>query len=91
LSYQEIVVVANTDTQNTYTLGIIVDETLNEAGTPYQVHYSNKSTFTSPSPVTASSTETATYQVDGTVSYGSVRYITVTLQPMEVQILGRKG
>lgn len=91
LSYQEIVVVANTDTQNTYTLGIIVDETLNANGTAYQVHYSNKSSFTSPGPVTPSSTETATYQVDGTVSYGSVRYITVTLQPMEVQILGRKS
>jgi glycosidase len=91
LSYQEIVVVANTDTQNTYTVGIIVDETLNEVGTAYQIHYSNKSAFTSPGLVTASSAETATYQVDGTVSFGSVRYITVTLQPMEVQILWRES
>jgi glycosidase len=91
LSYQEVIVVANTDTQNTYTLGVIVDETLNAVGTAYQVHYSNKPTFISPGPVTASSPETVTYQVDGAVSYGPARYITVTLQPMEVQILGKKN
>jgi len=89
LSYQEVVIVANTDLQNTYALGVIVDGTLNAVGAAYRVHYSNKSTFTSPGPVTASSSETATYEVDGTVRYGSVHYISVTLQPMEVQILGK--
>jgi glycosidase len=89
LSYQEVVIVANPDVQNTSTLGVIVDRALNAVGAAYQVHLSNKSTFTSPGPVTASGSETATYEVDGTVSYGSVRYITVTLQPMEVQILGK--
>lgn len=89
LSYQEIVIVANPDTQNTSTVAVIVDGTLNAPGAAYQVYFSNKATFTSPRPVTASSLETATYEVDGTVSYGSVRYITVTLQPMEIQILGK--
>jgi glycosidase len=89
LSYQEVVIVANPDTQNTYTIGVIIDEVLNAPGAAYQVYFSNKASFTLPGSVAASGAETATYEVDGTVSYGSVHYITVTLQPMEVQILGK--
>lgn len=87
LSDQEIVIAANPDQQHTVTVGIIVDETLNTVGSIYQVLYSNKPAWTSPGAIAASDAGTATYQVDGSVRYGPVRYITVTLQPMEVQIL----
>jgi glycosidase len=87
LSNIEVVVVANTTGQSE-TLAIIVDETLNAPGDKYQVLYTNKSTFTSPGAVQDSGPNTTVYDVDGSVNHGPVRYITVTLQPMEAQILG---
>ncbi len=90
LSDQEVVIVANTDTQDTISLAIIVDGTVNTADASYQVLYSNKSNSTPPGPVAESSPEVAVYEVDGTVGQGPVKFITVTLQSMEVQILGQK-
>ncbi len=89
LSDQEVIIVANTSTQDTISLAIIVDGTINTIGAPYQVLYSNKSNYTPPGPVTQSSEEVVVYEVDGTVGQGPVKFITVTLQPMEVQILGQ--
>lgn len=89
LSNQEVVIAANTDTQNSISLAIIVDGTINSVGASYQVLYSNKSTFTNPGPVTESSPEIVVYEVNGAVGQGPVKFITVTLQPMEVQILGQ--
>jgi glycosidase len=87
LSNQEVVIVANTDTHNTFSLAIIVDGTINSVGAAYQVLYSNKSNFTNPGPVAESSPEIVVYEVNGEVGQGPVKFITVTLQPMEVQIL----
>lgn len=87
LSDQEVVIVANTDTQETFSLAIIVDGTINSVGAAYQVLYSNKSNFTNPGPVAESSPEIVVYEVNGEVGQGPVKFITVTLQPMEVQIL----
>jgi hypothetical protein len=87
LSDQEVVIVANTDTQDTFSLAIIVDGTINSVGAAYQVLYSNKSNFTNPGPVAESSAEIVVYEVNGEVGQGPVKFITVTLQPMEVQIL----
>lgn len=87
LSDQEVVIVANTDTQETFSLAIIVDGTINTAGAAYQVLYSNKSNFTPPGSVAESSPEVVVYEVNGEVGQGPVKFITVTLQPMEVQIL----
>ena len=89
LSNQEVVIVANTDTQNSISLAIIVDGTINSIGTAYRVLYSNKSTFTNPGPVAESSSEIVVHEVNGEVAQGPVKFITVTLQPMEVQILGQ--
>lgn len=86
LDVEEVLVVANTTGQSE-TLAVIVDETLTQPGDIFRVLYSNKSTFTSPGAVTASGPDTIVTQPDGSVSMGQVHYITVTLQPMEAQIL----
>ncbi len=87
LSDIEVVVVANMTGQNA-TLAIIVDETINALGDTYQVLYSNKPTFTSPGAVQDSGPNTTVYNGDGSVNHGPVRYIPVTLQPQEAQVLG---
>lgn len=87
LNDEEVTVVANT-TGGTETLAVIVDETLSTPGDVFKVLYSNKDSFADPGRVTDSGPNTTVNQVDGTTTTGPVRYITVTLQPMEVQILG---
>jgi glycosidase len=87
LSNIEVVVVANTTGQNG-TLAIIVDGIINAQGDTYKVLYSNTPTFTHPGAVQDSGPNTTVYNVDGTVDHGPVRYLTVTLQPLEAQILG---
>ncbi len=87
LSDEEVVVVANTTNQDVKGLAVIVDYELNAPGTAYQVLYSNKATFIQPGEVEESSQQAIVYEVDGTVSHGAVKFISVTLQPMEVQIL----
>jgi glycosidase len=87
LSNIEVIIVANTTGQNE-TLAIIVDETINAPGDTYRVLYSNKPAFTNPGAAQDSGQNTTVYDVGGIVDHGSVRYITVTLQPLEAQILG---
>lgn len=87
LSNIEVVIVANTTDQNE-TLAIIVDGIINAPGDMYKVLYSNKPAFTNPGAVQDSGPNTTVYNVDGSVNHGSVRYLTVTLQPQEAQILG---
>jgi glycosidase len=87
LSNIEVVVVANTTGQSG-TLAIIVDGIINAPGDLYKVLYSNKPTFTHPGAVQDSGPNTTVYNVDGSVNHGPVRYVTVTLQPLEAQILG---
>ncbi len=87
LNDEEVTVVANA-TGQAETLAVIVDETLSTPGDVFKVLYSNKASFSDPGRVTDSGPNTTVNQVDGTTTTGPVRYITVTLQPMEVQILG---
>ncbi len=87
LSNIEVVIVANTTNQSG-TFSIIVDDILNTPGDQYQVLYSNKLTFTGPGVVQESGANITVYNVDGSVTHGPVRYLSVTLQPMEAQILG---
>lgn len=86
LDVEEVLVVANT-TEQPETLAVIVDVNLAQPGDQFRVLYSNKSTFTTPGAVTASGPDATVTQPDGSVSTGQVHYITVTLQPMEAQIL----
>jgi glycosidase len=87
---QEILVVANTDTQNAHTLNVIVDLTLHVAGDALRVLYSNKAAPAAVGNVaqlTGGSVVVA--ETDGTTGTGPLNCVQVTLQPMEVQILGK--
>ncbi len=88
LSNLEVVVVANTTTQSE-TLAIIVDGSINQLGDTYRVLYSNKPAYTNPGAVRESAPNTTVINVDGSVDHGPVRCVAVTLQAMEVQILGK--
>ncbi len=90
LNDEEVVVAANTNTDPSQgqTVDVIVDSTLNETGATFQVLFSNKSTPTAPAAVRQTG-PVAVNEVDGTTGTGPLQVLRVTLQPMEVQILGR--
>jgi glycosidase len=90
LSDQEVLIVANTSTQNSWAGAVLVDETLNPAGKQFRVLYSNQERFEAPGPVVerpAGSVEIT--EIDGGVSQGPVHIISVNVRPMEIQILGK--
>jgi hypothetical protein len=87
---QEILVVANTDTVNSITVTVIVDLTLFVAGDPMRVLYSNATAPVGPSVVRQlAGGSVVVAETDGSTGTGPVNCVTVTLGPMEVQILGK--
>jgi hypothetical protein len=87
---QEILVVANTDTQSAHTLSVIVDLTLNSAAETLRVLYSNKNTWTAPGNVVQlKAGDVVVAETDGTTGTGPLNCVSVTLAPMEVQIIGK--
>jgi glycosidase len=87
---QEILVVANTDTQNAHTLDVIVDLTLHGAGDALRVLYSNKAAPAGVGNVVQLAGGTVVVaETDGTTGTGPLNCVRVTLQPMEVQIIGK--
>jgi glycosidase len=87
---QEILVVANTDTANPITLKVIVDLTLHLAGDALRVLYSNKANPTAPGNVVQlAAGSVVVAETDGSTGIGPLNTIQVTLQPMEVQIIGK--
>lgn len=87
LNDQEVVVVANTNTESTQSIYVIVDYYLNSQNPTFKVLYSNKtSNVTQPEKVEERQGANIT-EPNGQRSFGTVRVIKVTLQPMEVQIL----
>jgi hypothetical protein len=92
LQDQEIVIVANTNTQSSWAGEVIVDFSINPVSSNYQAIFSNKAgdQVVSPGSViekAASSVEVR--EVDGSVNHGPLRVLPVTLQPMEIQIMCR--
>jgi glycosidase len=87
LNDEEVIVAANTNTTQGQSLDIIVDFQLSTVGDVYQVLYSNKAAPTLPSGVRQAGAVTV-HEVDGTTGNGPLHVVHVTLQPMEVQILG---
>ncbi len=87
---QEILVVANTDTVNPITVNVIVDLTLHVAGDALRVLYSNK---TNPAAVgnvvQLASGSVVVAETDGSTGIGPLNCVQITLQPMEVQIIGK--
>jgi len=87
---QEIVVVANTDAVNPSTVSVIVDDTLNAPGTQLRILYSNKAQPQAPAAVQQLAAGAVVVQeTDGTTTTGPLNCVRVTLQPLEVQILGK--
>jgi glycosidase len=87
LNDEEVLTVANTNTNQSQSLDVIVDSTLNKPGTRRKLLYSNKSTPFPPDPVKSTGMATV-YEADGSIGHGPLHTVRVTLQPMEVQILG---
>jgi glycosidase len=87
---QEILAVANTDTVNPITVNVIVDLTLHVAGEALRVLYSNK---TNPAAVgnvvQLAGGSVVVAETDGSTGSGPLNCVQVTLQPMEVQIIGK--
>ncbi len=87
---QEIVVVANTDTANPITVTVIVDLTLHLAGDALRVLYSNKANPTAVGNVVQMAAGSVVVaETDGSTGVGPLNCVQVTLQPMEVQIIGK--
>lgn len=93
LNDEEMVVVANASTTQAFHGQVLVDFSLNPAGTTYRVVYSNKSTAgggTAPSPVQDKPAGSVTIQeLSGVVTVGPARTLPVTLMSTEIQILAR--
>jgi hypothetical protein len=72
---------------------VIVDGALNHPGDALDMLYSNKSAPSPPGLVTllGAGGTLSVQEVDGSTSRGPLLAVRVTLQPMEVQILGRRG
>ncbi len=87
---QEVVVVANTDTENSISVSVIVDDTLNNVGDQFRILYSNKAAAQAPGVVQQLAEGAVTVEeTDGTTSSGPLNCVRVTLLPLEVQILGK--
>ncbi|MFP3558232.1 alpha-amylase family glycosyl hydrolase [Paraburkholderia sp. SIMBA_049] len=87
LNDQEVVVIANTSTRDRFAGQVIVDSTLNLAGSRLKILFSNKTEPSVPREVTSTG-PAEIREVDGAVSGGPARVVPVQLEPMEIQILG---
>ena len=86
---QEIVIIANTDTNNASSVHVIVDNTLNKPGDQMRVLYSNKQQPQAPGIVEQLAGGTVFVQeTDGSTGTGPLNCLLATLAPLEVQILG---
>lgn len=86
LSNTEIVIIINT-TNESQKLHCIVDHVFPQVGDTFNILYSNKPAYT-PTGKVEDEENTIIFNLDGSVVNGSARAISLTLQPMEVQILG---
>ncbi len=97
LNDQELLVVANTNTHESWTGEVIVDRALNAVGSRYVVLFTNKALSQSgdhggvtPEPVSEKvAGKVEIHEIDGSVTSGPARALRVSLQKMEIQILGR--
>jgi len=88
LNDQEVVVIANTNTQAGFMGAVLVDATLNPAGAALKILFSNQAASTEPGAVKLIG-GAEIHEVNGGVSSGPISVLPVTLKPMEIQILGR--
>ena len=90
LNDQEIVIVANTNTDSAWQGEVLVDRALNPLGSLFGVLFSNKIDARDPEPVIDKvANDVEIHEVDGVVTREPARAARVDLKPMEVQILGK--
>ena len=87
LNDKEVVVVANTSTQQWFTGEVIVDQQLNPAGSSYRVGFSNKNVAGTNPVLDKPKGSVRITEVSGGVTDGPARSLRVQLQPFEIQIL----
>ncbi len=91
LNDQEVLVVANTNTQAGWTGEVLVDLALNPADSLYQPIFTNKAGDeggAAPGPVRHKPAgQVEIHEISGAVTQGPARVLPVTLSPMEIQIL----
>jgi glycosidase len=87
----EIITVANTDLGSSVAVDVIVDFDLNQPGNALKVLYSNTGTAAiSPDPVVQRQAGSVNIrELSGAITTGPIRTIRVSLQPGEVQLIGR--
>ncbi len=91
LNDQEVLVVANTQTDGSFSGEVIVDAILNPDQVPYTILFSNHNQTQPPGMVTINVGGSVTiHDVDGQQTSGPARVLPVRLHPMEVQILRRR-
>ncbi len=88
LNDEEVTVIANPGSASV-SLEVIVDAHLNAVGPGPAILYSNKATSTPAGPVTERGA-VRVQEVEGSVGFGPLRTVRVTLEPLEVQVLGRR-
>jgi hypothetical protein len=86
LSDQEVVVIGNTSTQDTFNGKILVDYDLSQSPRTFTIAYSNFGTAT-PAPPPATSIATGTVYGDSSPVTMPIASLPVSVLPMEVQIL----
>jgi len=99
LNDQEVLVVANTDTQAGWTGEVIVDRALNPLDSTYEVLFTNKALSQSgehggaaPGAVPEKSAgQVEIHEVNGAVTQGPARALRVTLEKMEIQMLRQRN
>ena len=95
LNNQEVVVLANTNTQSGWTGEVIVDLALNPVGSCYQSIFTNQTGMTgglAPGPVVDKPAgQVEIHEISGAITRGPARALPVTLNPMEIQILAATG
>ncbi len=88
LNDEEAIIVANTNSGQSAAVDVIVEGQLSREGDAYRIFYSNKQAPTNPSSVRQTGPVTV-HETDGSTGHGPLHVVRVTLQPLEVQILGR--
>ncbi|MFL6354626.1 MAG: hypothetical protein ACJ74Z_22625 [Bryobacteraceae bacterium] len=90
LNDEEVTIVANTSTTDSRDVDVIVDVNLSRPGDLYKILYSNKSAPRSPGVVQGKAAGSVVVEeVDGGIGGGPLNAFGVSLDPMEVQILGK--
>ncbi len=91
LNDQEVLVVANTQTNDGFAGEVIIDAVLNPNQASYAILFSNRSQPQAPGPVATKTGGSVTIsEADGKQTNGPTRVLPVRLHPMEVQILRQR-